>query len=332
MLATDFIAKDSIDQIPPIVVLYGSERYLKQQSLHLLLTSIYGDAQSAQELATTIEGREAEWRSVSDELKTISMWSGKRSVVINAADDFVSANRSSLEAYADKPAKSSLLVLDVKSWPKSTKLAKKVEKTGLSLECGELKGAQLSSWVVSHAQQKYEKSISRSAVALLLELAGTSIGLLDRELDKLSSYVGDNKKITDEDVRALVGGWRLETTWNMINAVRDGELDVALTELNKLMTAGEAPQKLLGGISFVYRKLVQAVRTSAKTRNLNGALKSAGVFPRDIPAAETYLRRLGRQRAERIPHLLAQADLGMKGESSLPPRVLIERLLVELSP
>ncbi len=332
MHATEFLNRSSDEPLPPMIVLFGTERYLKQQVQHSILAQAFGDGESASELATILEGRDCEWRAVSDELKTISMWGGQRCVCIQAADDFVKANRPQLESYADQPAKKSLFLLDVKSWPKNTKLAKKVAKSGLAIECAELKGNQLISWVGKHAQQRYQKKIARPAVQLLIELAGTSIGLLDRELDKLASYVGTRDQITPEDVHSLVGGWRLETTWAMLNGVRDGHLDSALTELDKLLNAGEAPQKLLGGISFVYRKLTNAVRLSGPNRPLAAALKMAGVFPREIPASEAYLRKLGRQRAEQIPQLILQADLGMKGGSSLPPRLLIEKLLVELSP
>ncbi len=332
MHATEFLNRSTDEPLPPMIVLFGAERYLKQQVQHSVLAQAFGDEKSASELATMLEGRDCEWRAVSDELKTISMWGGQRCVCINAADDFVKANRPQLENYAANPAKKSLFILDVKSWPKSTKLAKKLVKTGLAVECAELKGAQLVGWVGKHAQSSYQKKIPRPAVQLLIELAGTSIGLLDRELDKLSAYVGMREQITAEDVHALVGGWRLETTWAMINGVRDGHLDTALTELDKLLTAGEAPQKLLGGISFVYRKMTKAVRLSGPNRPLAASLKMAGVFPKEIPASEAYLRKLGRQKAEQIPQLLLQTDLGMKGGSTLPPRILIEKLLVELSP
>ncbi len=332
MHATEFLVRSADEPLPPMIVLYGAERYLKQQVQRSVLTDVFGDEKSASELATMLEGKECEWRTVSDELRTISMWGGQRCVCINAADDFVKANRPQLESYAENPAKKSLLLLDVKSWPKTTKLAKKLVKTGLAIECAALKGAQLAGWVGKQAKNCYQKKIDRSAVQLLIELAGTSIGLLDRELDKLASYIGTREQITVEDVHSLVGGWRLETTWAMINAVRDGHLDSALTELDKLLTAGEAPQKLLGGISFVYRKLTNAVRACGPGKSLNAALKGAGVFPKEIPASEAYLRKLGRQRAEQIPQLLLQTDLGMKGSSTLPPRVLIEKLLVELSP
>ena len=118
----------------------------------------------------------------------------------------------------------------------------------------------------------------------------------------------------------------------MINAVRDGRIDLALSEMNKLITAGEAPQKLLGGITFVYRKLINAVRAAGPNKTLAVALREAGVFPQEVSASENYLRKLGRARAELIPAYLLQADMGMKGESSLPPRVLLEQLFVQLSP
>lgn len=332
MHATEFLSQTEQPEIPPVVVLSGGERFLKQRVQSRLLSALFPDEEKPAEMATQLEGKQAEWRAVLDELKTISMFGGQRCVCIGTADDFVSSHRAALENYVLQPSKKSLLLLDVKSWPKNTKLAKKVAKTGLAIECSELKGAQLGSWVVGHAKQQYDVKIPRGVAEGLIDLAGTSLGLLDQELDKLASYVGEQKAITIEDVQSVVGGWRLETTWAMINAVRDGFMDDALIEMNKLITSGEAPQKLLGGINFVYRKLTAAVRTAGPNKPLNVALKEAGVFPRDVPAAESYLRKLGRPKAERIPQMLMQADLGMKGDSSLPPRVLLERLLVQLAP
>ncbi len=331
MHATEFLNQPHSAEIPPLVVLMGSERFFKQEVLQALLHQIFPGEKAPAELASRMDGRTAEWRTVQDELKTLSMFGTRRCVCLEGADDFVSAHRASLEQYAEHPARKSVLLLDVKSWPKTTKLAKKVTQGGLTIECTELKGPQLQGWVISHARQRYEKKLERPGAQLLVELAGTSIGQLDQELGKLASYVGERATLTTEDIPAVVGGWRLETTWAMINAVRDGQLGTALAEMNKLLTAGEAPQKLLGGISFVYRKLTQAVRLSGQAKPLASALREAGVFPQEIAATEAYLRKLGRQRAERIPQLLLNADLGMKGESSLPPRILLECLLVQLA-
>ena len=259
------------------------------------------------------------------------MWGDRRLVLVDDADDFVSKHRAALEKYLQQPAKKSILVLDVKSWPKNTRLAKAVAKIGLDIECKALSGRELSNWLTEVCEEEHGKQISRDAIALLVELAGVDLGLLDQELSKLVAYVGDAKRIGADDVRALVGGWKAETTWTMLDAVRDGRLGTALTCLDKLLVAGEAPQRILGGISFVFRRVAQATEISRQGVPLNAALRQAGVFPRDVGPSEAYLRRIGRRRAEQIYPLLLTADGDLKGSSRAPLRLQLERLLIELS-
>jgi DNA polymerase-3 subunit delta len=142
----------------------------------------------------------------------------------------------------------------------------------------------------------------------MIELAGTGMALLDQELAKLTAYAGDCVRIGLDDVRALVGGWRAETTWKMTDAIRDGSPAVALQALEKLLSAGEPAPKVLGGLNYVFRKPARATELSRRGTPLRAALQQAGVFPRDVDATERYLRRIGRQRAEQIPALLLQAD------------------------
>src|SRR6185436_5867976 len=117
---------------------------------------------------------------------------------------------------------------------------------------------QLFKWLVDTARDSYQQALSRDAASLLIELVGDELGLLDQELHKLSSYVGAGGKIEAKDVQTLVGGWRTETTWAMTDAARDGNLAFAIEALDQLLTAGEAGPKLLGGISFVFKKFAQA--------------------------------------------------------------------------
>jgi DNA polymerase-3 subunit delta len=154
--------------------------------------------------------------------------------------------------------------------------------------------------------------------------------MLDSELKKLSTYVGDKGKIDINDVKALVGGWRTETTWAMTDATRDDDLEFALNALDQLLTSGEPAIKLLGGIGYVFKKFSHATDLS-RTTSLDQALRTAGTFPMAVAAGQTYLRRLGRDKAERILQKLLAADSGMKGGNPLPERMQLERLLVELS-
>lgn len=330
MHGTDFLAKNTSLPDVPVLVLYGAERYLKLEVLKLVPGC--GDSEDEQDVALTrIAGKDADLRSICDELLTISMFGDQRIVIIDDADDFVSKNRAGLEKYMANPSTSALLVLDVKSWPKNTKLAKATAKIGLNIECGELKGAALVKWLMKAATDEHGKQMDRDTAALVVQLAGDSLGLLRQELDKLASLVGDSETITQEDVTRVVGGWRIETTWAMLDAIRDGQVGTAIEYLNKLILAGDAPQKVLGGLTFTFRKLAEATEQARQTRDLNGALRSAGVFPAAIGPSEKYLKRIGFDKASRIFQMLIEADANMKGGSRVDPKTQLEALFVRLA-
>jgi DNA polymerase-3 subunit delta len=89
------------------------------------------------------------------------MWGDRRLVVVDDADDFVTKYRSNLEKLVEKPAKKSVLVLDVTTWPKSTRLYKQVAARGLDVECSELKGPQLLKWLQETARDEFSQTLTR---------------------------------------------------------------------------------------------------------------------------------------------------------------------------
>jgi len=330
---TEFLLNPTRNEFGSVVVLYGDDRYMKQEAIKAIEPIVLGEEEDTS--ITRFDGKRLQTdlspSALFDELKTVSMWGDKRLVIVDEAEKFVTAYRARLEKYLEAPSKSSLLILDVKSWSKATRLAKLVAKIGLDLECKELKGGQLAKWISDTAGQMHQKQISRDAALLLIEMVGTHCGQIHQELEKLSTFVGEQPRISPDDIRAVVGGWKAETTWAMTGAIRDGNIGNALKYLDNLLVAGEAPQKILGGLTFVWRKYFKAAQLAVQGTPLKQALKEAGVFPRDIEPSDRYLRRLSRQRAKKISQWLLETDLNLKGNSRLAPRLELERLLFLLS-
>jgi len=331
MHATELPRKTKAIQNAGMIVLHGSERHLKGMTISLLQQEFLGHAVDDTIGLIRYPARDLEFKTVRDELQQVSMFSNRKIVLVEDADEFVTEFRSQLESYAEKPSRRALLVLDMKTWRKNTRLAKKIDAEGLEIDCSELQGARLQSWLIQRASEGYGRQLTSQAAAEMVQLAGTGMGLLEQELGKLASYVGEREKINPDDVQKLVGGWKAETTWVMIDAIRDGKPGVALQCLGKLLYAGEPAPKILGGINFVFRKLAMAVEASRKTGAIQPALREAGVFPRDVANAERYLRRIQRQRAEALLETLARADANLKGRSRLPEQLQLEQLILWLS-
>ncbi len=331
MHATVYLPKKSTDRPPGVAVLFGEESHLKQQCIAKLTELVLGTGPDAAVGLVKFSGKDTELKTVKSELQTVGMFASSRLVVVEDADEFVTNYREGLEAYCLKPSSRSVLVLDCKSWKSNTRLAKKIAESGLELDCGELAAGALQKWITEHAAAAHGKQLSRDSASLLMELAGTGLGQLSMELAKLASYVGERPQIKPEDVRQLVGGWKAEETWTMTDAVRDGNPGLALTCLSKLLHAGEAAPKILGGLIYVFKKFAVATERSRRQMPLREALREAGIFPRDIDSSERYLKRLGRPRADQLFARLADADRDLKGGSRLPDRLQLEQLLLWLS-
>ena len=86
---------------------------------------------------------------------------------------------------------------------------------------------------------------------------------------------------------------------------------------------------MLGAFSMQLRRLAQAGRLTRQGLPFAAAADRVGIPPFARQGSERQLRHLG-PRTERLHDWLLEADQGMKGYSQLPPRTLLERLIVRL--
>ena len=298
-------------------------------------------------------GDERPWSEIVDELMTASLFNpGPRRVLINEADALVSRYRNELEVYATQSAGLGTLILDLQSLPSNTKLHRAVINGGCLIECrqpeikrGNSKSVdvnRMKKWLASWAQRRHQIQLSSEAIELLSEMVGWEFGLLDQELAKLALFVEPAGQVEADLVQQVVGGWRTQTTWEMLDAAADGNAASALRQLDQLLQAGESPQALFGSIAWSLRRFAAATRLveqqerSAGRANLSAALQQAGFrnWPRDaLERAAKQIKQISRRRAGQLYAQLLDTDLSLKGSHSSPQRGrwALEQLILRLA-
>lgn len=330
MHAIEFLKDPSKVPPRPVYVVHGDDAFLRREAIRLIRHLVLPGEEDELAIAR-FAGESATLADVIDELRTLPFFTSRRLVVVDGADPFISAHRKELETYVEHPVADAVLVLTVKSWPSNTRIYKLLDKTGLAIDCKGPQARALPSWLVHLAHTRYKATLDSAAAELLIELVGPEVGLLVAEIEKLAVYVGAKSKIHREDVARMVGAGRIETIWKALDAATTGNAEQALTHLDRLLTAGEAPVRLLAGMSTSLLKIYHAGRLRRMRVELHEACRAAGIPPFSVETTRQQHAHLGPSRVDRLPAMLLRADLDIKGSSQLTPRTVLERFLVELA-
>lgn len=214
---------------------------------------------------------------------------------------------AALEDYLERPVSSTSLVFVATDVDRGRRFTKRLfEKAAVTVFAG-LEAANLyerrdvnraAAAEIGREIASLGRQIDQPALQMLVEWAGGDISKLRGDVERLMLYTEGQARITTEDVQQVVS---LETAvddaFAVVNAIGDGDVARALRETALRLDRGDSVHMLVGQLRWwVSTKLSQTAPQRVR------------------PAIEALLR----------------TDLALKS-SSLDDRVLVERLVVELS-
>jgi DNA polymerase III subunit delta len=331
MDALAFLEKAAKSKRQPVYVLLGDEDFLKRHVREAINSLVLGEIEH--DLAVSpFGGEKLDFATVRDELDTLPFIGPARVVVVEGADPFVTNCRESLEKYVAKPSKVGVLILDVKTFPETTKLAKALPDAS-KIVCKAPAPNKLPDWCVGWAKTKLGKKLDPDAAHFLVELVGPQMGLLAQELDKLSVSIGTAPAITHETIDTYVGRSRSANVFHILDAIGENNAAKAFQLLTELFDEGEDPFGIAGVLGSQLRKLATVGRLLTEGQTLITAMDNAGVgkWPQARQSFEKQVKHLGRRRLDRILEWLVELQVGLRGGNALPERVQVERLVSQLA-
>lgn len=312
----------------PLYYFWGSERYLQEKALQALLAR-WGEKPIRGLNYEVFSGASTPPLVVLEALRTLPFLGKQKFVLVRDAEKFPASSGAHFLAYFENPLPRSVLVLLGTSFGLDKKALQAFKRSGALLECKSPYPTELAEWA-KHMAREQGKSLPTPAASLLREVVGTNLQELANEVEKLALYVDPHKEITEEDVAALSSGAPTASVFALIDQVIGRNLAEAGIALAQLLEHGEPPILIVNMLARQFRLLRRA-------RNLldQGMPEEAIKKQLDIRMNFVWnkltaqLKKSSRPMIEQSFQLLGEADLTLKSRS-LPPRLVLERLIADL--
>ncbi|MVN86227.1 DNA polymerase III subunit delta [Deinococcus sp. HMF7620] len=189
------------------------------------------------------------------------------------------------------------------------------------------KPGDVTGWVTQRARAQ-KVPLDKGACAYLAEVYGADLAGIAAELNKLALLDGP---FTQEAVQRVVGLEPPGDSFAMLGAATAGRVTEAVTQLRRLLAAGEDPFKLMGAVVWQYSLVARCVALQQEGGPVSEgvAAQRLGVKPYPAKKALEVARRLNEARIRTHLERILAADLAMKrGQDA---GTVMERLVVQLS-
>jgi len=316
----------------PIHLLNGDDAALLSEAVSNLLDDLVADGDKTL-LVDDHSTDDYTIDHVVDGARTLPFLTDRRIVVARGANRFGVDELSSLVSYLDDPSPTSTIVVEWGGGRIPKKLADAIKASG------GVKTATAAPVQARARQTWLDERLADSAVALeprakrvIADHLGEDMGRLGGLLALLESTFGAGVALSESDVEPFLGQSGSVPTWDLTDALDKGQIAVALSVLARLFEAGGMhPLQVMAILYRHYERMLML--DGAGVRDEKAAAALLGMKGSTYPAkkALTQTRRIGSEPIAKAIHLLAAADLDLKGESGLESNTIVEVLVARLA-
>ncbi len=227
---TEVVLKELKDKsFDPVYFLHGEESFFIDKISDFIENNTLPESERSFN-QVVLYGKDTTSGNIISQSKRFPMMAEKQVVIIKELNQLPDWGKEDnfvfWEKYLNKPLTSTVLVLSYKhkTFNKTTKLYKLLEKKATVVETKKIYENQVPTWASNYVSEKKYK-LEPKAAQLLAESVGTDLSRLAGELDKLMLNVKPNEPIKEDDIEKFIG---ISKEYNIF------ELQKALIEKNGL--------------------------------------------------------------------------------------------------
>jgi DNA polymerase-3 subunit delta len=316
------------ETVPPLLLMFGSEPYLLGRSLQQLLDATVPEEARDFNLQT-FHARESSAEQILDNALTLPVFSERRAVVVRGIDKFKAEELEALLPYVKDPVPETCLIFIAEKIDRRKKFFQTFQKKGELVEFKALYDNQIPAFVKEQVVAAGFR-LTEDASAEFSRRSGTNLQEIVGELEKLFQYVGDTQVIDVDDIRAIVSDTRVDTVFDMTNAIGQRKSGEAISLLRRLLDDNIAPVMILSMMTRHFRQLWMASELLGDGAGRADISKRLGINPYFVDGIMAQSRLFARPGYRVAFERFLATDLALKSGGGQPD-ALLEKLLLELT-
>ena len=332
--ARDFFKTLAAGPVAPVYYVHGEESYLLDKSIEAILKRAlpHGANDFNYEL---FYGKDVDVEQLYASVETLSFMGGMRVVVLRDLQDMDLRQFAALEAYFKNPSPTTCLIVHAMTASKSVDgrqgVVKKLKKAATVAEFKAFYENDAEQFVRKQAHVR-GMALDAAAAAFLVEAVGTGLAQLDMALDRLDLYLGASahtREVGRDAVSNIITQTRVNTVFELTDALGDRRLEDALSILERTMHMGEPAIKLNQMIARHFRILLKLKDPSIRNAGKSERAKAVGVSPFFLKDYQRHANKFSVSQLKEIMTDILEVDVALKS-SKLKDQTIMERMILDL--
>lgn len=301
----------------PAYLLIGEEEYLKGKACLEIAKAFLGEGYSP-DAVRTIYASDIDGPGIVEQCLNLGLFQQRQVLVAREADALTAKGRKAVLGYLEKPSPDTCLILSSFKLDEKSPLVKDSAGTATAVRCVEPSDEELTAWIMSSARER-GLAMDREAAQALISISGTSLGLLDRELEKISEYLGEGqaRKVDKAVVKILAGLSAQASPDDLSWAVGGMDRPGAMSLLQQLFDGGEDPVRLTTGL-FYHMEHLWKVKLAGESRRAQGTIDRRTFWGLKTPATVSLARKRSDRQYLEAMLTLFEAEHRMKSGGGEP--------------
>jgi DNA polymerase III subunit delta len=314
-----------------VVIVRGEDLVLRDTVVRELVHAAVGSDDLSMALDEFGSAEDLDIAAAIDAASTPPMFSQRRVVLVRDVGRLDTAGAEMVLDYLTGPSPTTVLILVAGGGTVPKKVMDALKRLGAVIETGAPTGKARQSWIDERIAGASVR-LDRRAAIRLSEHLGDGLSRIDGIFSILAAVHGNGARIGVDELEPFLGEAGTGAPWDLTDAIDRGDVPTALDQLNRQMNAGD--RHALQIMSSLTAHIGRMLRLSgAGIRDENQAAKALGITGSTFPAkkALTQANKLGPQGVARAVHLLAEADLDLRGRRDVPGDLVMEVLVARLA-